>query len=108
MGIDARLLGVVALDHRALHLLRGLTGGQMGEKVGIVVLTELDPTGRARGDHRQSAAVLDSLNELGAFLHDGQVSAEVGIEYLIEAQHMQSGSHLAGDVGADRHTEALA
>ena len=106
--IDAGFLCIIALDHSALHLLRRFAGGQMGEKVGIVVLAELDPAGGAGGDHRQCAAFLDSLDELGALFHNGEVSAEVGVKYFVKAQHLERGDHLAGDVGADRHTEALA
>ena len=80
----------------------------MGDQVGIIVLAELDPAGGAGGDHREDAAVLHALDELGTLFHNGEVSAEVGVEDLIKAQHMQRGGHLAGDERADRHAEAFA
>ena len=38
------------------------------------------------------------------FLHNGHVSAEISVEYLIKAQAAQSGNHFALYVGADGHT----
>lgn len=80
----------------------------MGDKVGIIMLAELDPSGRAGSDHRESSAFLNAVDELCAFLHDSKVGAEVGVKYLVEAEHMEGCSHFAGDVCADRHTETFA
>ena len=72
------------------------------------MLAVLDPSGRAGGEHGQGAAILDAVNQLGGLFHDGQVSSEVGIEDLVEAQALQGLSHLAGHAGADGHAEFLA
>ena len=101
LRVDAHLLGEVALGDGALHLLRRLAGRHVVGELGIVVLTELDPAGRAGGDHRQLAAVLHTIQELVGFFHDGQVSTEVGIEDLVEAETAQRSSHLALGIGAD-------
>ena len=98
----------LGLDGSAFHLLRALAGGEVGNEVGIICLAELDPSGRTGGYHRQNAAVLYALNKFVGFLHDGEVGAEVGVEYLIEAQSAERRSHLALNVGAYRHAEALA
>ena len=72
------------------------------------MLAVLDPSGRAGGEHGQGAAVLDAVDQLGGLFHDGQVSSEVGIEDLVEAQALQGLSHLAGHAGADGHAELFA
>ncbi len=48
------------------------------------------------------------MDELGAFLHDGDVSGVVHVEYAVEAEALEGGDHLALDVGADRHAELFA
>ncbi len=96
LGIDAVLLCIPGLDHSTLHLLGALTGREVGNELRIVMLAEVDPSGGAGGDHGESAAVLYSAEKLGAFFHDGEVCAEVGIEYLIEAESAESSCHLAG------------
>ena len=108
LGIHAGLLSPVGLDDGAFHLHGRLAGGQVGDQLGEVVLAVLDPSGRAGGEHGQGAAVLDAVHQLGGLLHDGQVSREVGIEDLVEAQTLQGLGHLAGHAGADGHAELLA
>ena len=46
--------------------------------------------------------------QLGRFLHDGQIRAEIGVKHLVKAQTAQSLRHLAGNAGADGQTEFLA
>ena len=69
------------------------------------MLAELNPAGRAAGDHGQHAAVSHTVDQFVGFFHDGQVSAEIGVEDLRKAQTAQRGGHLAGNAGADRHAE---
>ena len=107
LGVDARMLGIVALHQRAIHALRGLAGGQVGDELGIVVLAELDPAGAAGSDLGQGPTVLDALDELGAFLHDGHVGGVVHIEHLVEAQTAAGRDELAFHVGAHGDAEAL-
>ena len=52
--------------------------------------------------------LLEPREQLGAFLHDGEVGGEVGVEHGVEAQAAQGGDHLAGDQRAGRVAEALA
>ena len=106
--VDAHLISPVGLDKSAAHLLGRLAGGEMTDVLGIVVLAELNPSGRAGGDHRKLAAVLNTLKKLGSLLNDGEISSGVGVEYLLEAESSESCNHLALNVSADRHIEALA
>ena len=106
--VDAGLFGVVGLDDRAFHLHRGFAGGHVGDHLWEVVLQILDPSRRAGGEHRQHAAVLDAAQQLGRFLHDGQIRAEIGVKHLVKAQTAQRLRHLAGDAGADGQAEFLA
>ena len=53
-------------------------------------------------------SVLDALDELGAFLHDGHVGGVVHIEHLVEAQTAAGRDELAFHVGAHGDAEALA
>ena len=107
LGVDAHLVCPVGLDERAAHLLRRLAGGEVTDVLGVVVLAELNPSGRAGGNHRKSTAVLNALKKLGSLLNDGEVSCGVGVEYLLEAETSESCNHLAFYVSADRHIEAL-
>ena len=108
LGVQPRLLGVIGLDQCAEHLLRALAGGKVIHKFGVIVLTELDPAGRAAGDERQGASFLQSVQQLGALLHDGHIGGGIHIKYLVEAQPAQGGHQLALHIGAYRHPEALA
>ena len=108
LGVDAGLLGVIALHQGAEHLLRGLAGGHVVQHLGVVLLTVANPAGGAGGDEGQLAALLDAVEELGALLHDGEVGGVVHVKDLVEAQAAQGGDHLALHVGADGHAEALA
>ena len=107
LGVVAHLVCPVGLDERAAHLLRRLAGGEVTDELGVVVLAELDPSGRAGGDHRKGAAVLYSVKKLGSLFNDGKVCCGVGVKYLFKADSAQSRNHLALYVSADRHTEAL-
>ena len=108
LGIDACLVGVVALDNCAEHFVRRFAGGEVGKEFGIEFFAILDPTGAAACDHGESAAVFESAQKLGAFFHNGEVSREIGIEYLIEAETAECGNELAGNRGTDLHTEFFA
>ena len=108
LGIDACLFGVVALDNSAEHFVRRFAGGKVGNKFGIEFFAIFDPTGAAGGDHGECAAVFESAQKLGAFFHNGEVSREIGIEHLIEAEATKCGNELAGNGGADLHTEFFA
>ena len=52
--------------------------------------------------------LLEAREQLGAFLHDGEVGGEVGVEHGVEAQPAQGRDHLAGHQRARRVAEALA
>ncbi len=96
LRVNTVLLCIPGLDHSTLHLLGALAGREVGNELRIVMLAEVDPSGRAGGDHGESAAVLYSAEKLGAFFHDGKVCTEVGVKYLIKAKSAKSSSHLAG------------
>ena len=107
-GLHADLLSIVALGDCAEHLLGRFAAGRNVKQIGVVVLDEVDPAGAAAGQDGQVLAALDTLDDLGAFFHDGQVSGEVGVEDLVEAQGTESCDHLAGDRHAGLKTEFLA
>ena len=52
--------------------------------------TIFDPRRTAGGDHRQGSAVLQAVQKLGSFLHDRQIGREIGIEYLVKSQALES------------------
>jgi len=108
LGIDAVLLAVVALEQCAEHLLRRLTARQMRQEIRIEVLTELYPTGAARCEHRQSALVLDPLDQLVSFFHDREVGSNVHVEDVNVAQSSDSSDHLALNVSTNRVAELFA
>ncbi len=72
------------------------------------MLAVFDPAGRAGGDHRQLAAVFDSLNQLVGFLYDGHVRRKVGVVHTVKAKAAQGGNHFALYVGTDVHAKRLA
>ena len=75
------------------------------------MLEEVDPTRAAGSQDRQTDTLvafhelLDTAEKLGAFLHDGKVGSEVGVEHIVEAEATQGSGHLAGDDGAGGHAE---
>ena len=85
-----------------------LAAGQVGDEIGVIGFAILDPAGRAAGDHGQHAALGQPLHQLGAFLQDGQVRAEIGVEHLVKAQTAQGGGHFAGNAGAHGNAKFLA
>ncbi len=82
---DARVLRVISLGNRAEHGHRGFRRGKVRQKLRIVLFDEIDPAGAAGSHHRHDAAVLDAVQQLRAFLHDGEVGAEVRVEDPVEA-----------------------
>ena len=109
VGIEAHLLGKVALRHRAEHLLGRLRRRQMVRITGILGLEEPDPGGTAGGEH--GPAVLppmgEAVDELTALFHDGQVGGEVGVEDIVEADALQRRHHAAGRRLLGGHVEDL-
>ena len=106
-GLHADLLSIVALGDGAEHLLGRFAAGRNVEQIRIVVLDEVDPAGAAAGQDGQILAALDTLNDLSALFHDGEVSGEVGVKDLVEAQSTESGDQLAGDRHAGFKSEFL-
>ena len=109
-AFDTQFGSQVVLCHGAEHTLRRLGGRRIFEQVGEVLLVEGDPCGAAAGEHRQfhglaSEGFLEAAEELGAFLHDGEVGAPVGVVNLVEAKTTESGGHLAGNDFTGFHAE---
>jgi len=108
LRVDSHLLRIPGLDYRARHLLGRLAGGEVIEHIGVVMLAVFYPSGRAGGYHREHAAVLDSAEELVCLFDYREVRAEVGVKDLVEAETSERRDHLALNVGAYVHSEALA
>jgi len=108
LRVDSHLLRIPGLDYRARHLLGRLAGGEVIEHIGVVMLAVFYPSGRAGGYHREHAAVPDSAEELVCFFDYREVRAEVGVKDLVEAETSERRDHLALNVGAYVHSEALA
>ena len=78
------------------------------------MLEEIDPSRAARSHDRQFYGLVarqesfQAFQDLGAFLHDGQVGGEVGVEDLGEAQVLEGGHQFAGDDRTGLHAEFLA
>ena len=110
----AQLGGVVGLGDRAEHLLRRLARREVRQHVGMEILHELDPAGRATREHRQGHRLLfdqgrfQPREQFGAFFEDRQVGGEVRVEHGAEAEAPQRGDHFAGHQRAGRIAEALA
>ena len=93
--VDPQLLGKVALSHRAEHLLGRFRCGQAVHILRELGLDKADPAGAAGGEHGPLvlACVGEALNKLAALLHDRQVSGEVGVKDIVEANLPQGGDH---------------
>ena len=81
----------------------------MRQQVGIEGFCILLPAGTAGGKHRKFLRIpmLHPLQEFTALLHNGQVGAEVGVEYIVKAQPLEGGDHLSGGGGAGSQAELL-
>ena len=110
MRVDAEELGVVALGDGAEHLARALRGGELIHEAGVVRLAVADPARAARGEHRELLAlgVLEARQKLAALLHDGEVSGEVRVEDVVEAEHAQSSDETVDRRLFAREAEGLA
>ena len=97
MGVNPLLLRKVAFGHRTEHLLGRLGGRKVFLVAGVLSFEELHPAGAAGSKHGPAvlAPVGEPLHELAAFLHDGQVGGEIGIEYIVEADTLQGCHHAA-------------
>ena len=73
----------------------------------IIALQIGDPGRAAGGHHGQNTALGDAADQLSTFLHDGQVSSEIGVVNIVEADAAQGGSHLTGSQSAQRRTEVF-
>jgi len=108
LGINVILLSIIALDQSALHLMGALAAGKVGQKITVVILCVVDPSGRAGGDHRKNTAVFDPAEKLCSLFHNGEVSGKVGVINLIEAETSECCNHLTCYCGTNGHTEFLA
>ena len=72
------------------------------------MLTELNPSGRARCDQGQLSAVLNALDELMCFLNDREVGGKVHVVNSVKSEAAKRSSHLAFNIGTGFISEALA
>ena len=106
--VDAGLFRIICFGDGAEHAHGGFCRGQMVAAVREMLFHIVDPAGTAGGHHGQGAAVLQAVEEFRAFFHDREVGAEVGVEYLVEAQKLQRRDHLSGYDGTRLHAEGIA
>ncbi len=88
--------------------MRRLASRKIVEELGIVVLHEFYPSGRTASHHGQCAAVVQSVQKLGAFLKDSKVGGKVHVEYLLEAQTAKARYHFALNIASYGGAELLA
>ena len=93
-GVDILILILLA-DKSTEHLHGRTAGGNLRHQVGIGVLNVLDPAGAAGGEHRQLLAGVQLIKELCGLFHNGKVSGEGGVEYVVNAHALESGGDLA-------------
>ena len=95
----------VAFEQRAEHLLRRLTGGNIGDELGISLFDELYPRGTAGREHGHRLIRLYTVDKLACLFHYRKVCGNVHIEYRIRAEASYRRYHFSFHVGADRHIE---
>ena len=83
--VNACAFRKVGFGNSAEHLLRRFGSRKMRQQLRIFQLNHIYPAGAAGGNHRQHAAILQTLQELMAFLHNSQVGGKVCIKNLIKA-----------------------
>ena len=108
LRIDAFLLCKVGLHKSTEHLLRRLASRKIFSEIREIMLAVLDPSGRAGGDHRKLATVLESSEKLVSLLDDGKVCGKVHIEHAVKAESLECGNHLTLNVSTGLVAEALA
>ncbi len=96
------------LRHGAEHLLGALAVAG-SPQVMVMAFEVAHPARAAAGEHRLVFGLprLEAADELGAFLHDGQVGGEGGVEDIVEAQRPQRRGHPVDGGLLRRQAEAL-
>ena len=108
LRVDAVLFAPIAFEQSAEHLLRRLARGEMRYHLGIRLLDELDPSGAARGKHRQRLVGLDTVYQLARLFHYRKVGGDVHIEHRVRAEPSDGGDHFAFHVRTHGHIERFA
>ena len=106
--VDACFFGKVGFGNRAEHLLRRFSAGKMVKQFRVFQLNHVYPARAARGNHRQHAAVLQTVDKFVAFFHNGKVGGKIGIKNFIKAKMAQGCNHFAGYNAARLHAKLLA
>ena len=76
-----------------------------------LMFEEFHPSRTARGEQRQRNILVatqifgQAVDELGAFLHDGQVGGPIGIKHIVETEGLEGGGQLARSNCAGFHAE---
>ena len=105
---NAHRLGVIGLGNGAEHAHRRFSGREMGKQLGVMFFDEIDPARAARSQHGKDTAVLQAINKLGSFFHNGEVGAEVRIKNPIKAEHAECRDHLPGSDSAGSEAKSVA
>ena len=115
LGLHVQHLGVVRLGDGAEHLLRRLGRRQAVDKLRIAGLHKAHPTRAAARKHGPAAAITltlsggtQALEQLGALLHNGEVSRKIGIEHVLKANAAQRASQALNGGLLARNAEFLA
>ena len=102
---NPHLICIIGLCNRTKHLLWRFAGGNVIQQVRVVLLHKVNPARATGGNHRQRASIFHPVEQLIAFLHNGQVGRKVGVEYLIKTQTSERSNHLAGCNCASFHSK---
>ena len=86
LRVETVLFREVGFYDRALHLVRGFAGRKVVEQIAVIILGEVDPSGRAGRYHRKIFAGFKSGEKFRPLFHDRQVCAEVGVVNSVEAE----------------------
>ena len=100
--LPVRLLRVmeIFLNDCGKHSHGGTAGGNIGNKILVLVCDKFHPRRTAGCKKRKILSRLQSLQEFRGFFHNGQVGAEAGVVYLIEAHPVKGVNDLTHDAAS--------
>ena len=109
LRLQALLLCKIGFCQRTENLLRRFGGGKVRHKVRVSFVDIAYPAGAAGGEHRPAMVlrILQMLQKLACFLHDGNVGSVAGVENIVEADFLQCCYHAAFSCHLGRQIEGF-